>query len=373
MRGTVQRRGKGSWRVRASAGFHPITGKRVEISRSVKGTRRDAEHALTALLREIDTGNAFDPGRITMSDLVSRYLDHTKTRVRPRTLLRYSQLLNQHVLPQIGAVKLAKLRPAHVQALVDNMVAHGLASRTVLHGYRVLSAVLRQALRWQLIGTNPAAAIRPPRPERPQLTIPDPEMVKRIIRAVEGTSLHAPILVAASSGLRRGELLGLTWASVNLDSGLVRVIRTAQTTDSETKFMDCKTDRSRRTVALPPFAIEVLRKHRREQAERRLLLGPGWVDLDLVFDRGDGHFIEPDLFTQRFQRLAAKLKLPVRLHDLRHAYATALLIASVHPKVVSEALGHSSVAFTLDTYSHVLPTMQEASAAAIQKALGDGF
>lgn len=135
--------------------------------------------------------------------------------------------------------------------------------------------------------------------------------------------------------------------------------------------VDPKTDRSRRTVALPDFAVEALRVHRKEQAARRLLAGPAWVDLDLVVDRGDGRPVDPGHLSHTFGRIARRAGLPgIRLHDLRHAYATALLAAGVHPKIASEALGHASVGFTMDAYSHVLPTMQEQAARAIQAAIG---
>jgi integrase len=380
-RGSVQARGN-SVRIRISAGRDPVTGKRVvkSITARTSGPAaedgklkipRDLERERVRILRDLDTGTLADPGRLTLADLAHSYLAHARTRTRPRTAQRYAELLNGHVLPRIGGVRLSKLRPLHVQQALDAMLGVGLAPRTVLHAYRVLSAALRYAVRLQILGVNPAAAVSPPRPERTALTIPDPQAVAAILRAAEGTALHAPLVVAAATGMRRGEVLGLNWSSVDLRSGLVRVVRAAQVgAKGAVQFLEPKSDRSRRTVALPPLAVEALRRHRKDQASRHLLAGAAWQALGLVFDRGDGGPIHPDLFSQGFQRLAKRLGVPVRLHDLRHAYATALLVAGVHPKVVSEALGHSSVAFTMDIYSHVLPSMQRAAADAIQAALG---
>jgi integrase len=370
LRGHIRKRGKASWQIAVSAGFDPVTGKRSQIFRTVKGTKKDAERELTRLLREVDGGTFADSGRLTLAAYLARYLEHAGTRVRASTLQRYRELMHRHVLPRIGRVPLAKLQPVHVQAVLDEMLAQGLAPRTVVQAYRVLSAALRQAVKWQLLALNPAAAASPPRPERPRLTIPDSQAVARLLEEASGEAAHIPLILAASTGMRRGEVLGLRWSAVDLDAGLIRVVSTLQRIDGRLQQVEPKTDRSRRTVALPNFALEVLRAHRKEQAARRLLVGPAWVDLDLVVDRGEGRPMDPGHLSHAFGRIARRAGLQgLRLHDLRHAYATALLAAGVHPKIVSEALGHASVGFTMDVYSHVLPTMQEQAAKAIQAAL----
>ena len=181
-----------------------------------------------------------------------------------------------------------------------------------------------------------------------------------------------PILLAATTGMRRGEVPGLHWSEIRLDAGVLRVTTTLQKVrGKDASFVTPKTDRSRRTISLPKFVVERLRHHRKDQMKRRLLLGEAWHDCDLVCDRGDGEHLDPDGFSHGFDRFATSAGLrSVRLHDLRHAHAATLLVVGVHPKVVSEALGHASVAFTMDTYQHVLPTMGEQVAAAIETALG---
>jgi integrase len=292
-----------------------------------------------------------------------------RPRIRESTWVRYEQLISSDVLPVIGAVRLGRLRPNDVQRVVNEMVSKGLAARTVVQGYRVLSSALSQAVRWQMIPTNPATAVRPPRIERAELTIPDAEQVRAIVEAAEGW-VHLPILLAATTGMRRGEVFGLRWRDVDLDANLVRVTGSLQRVGGKLRVVEPKSARGRRTVSLPATVVEVLRAHRKDQAERRLLLGEGWTDSDLVVERGDGQPRDPDTITHYFADIATKVKVPgVRFHDLRHAYATSLLRGGVHPKIVSEALGHASTAFTMDVYSHVLPSMQEEAAAAIAKAL----
>jgi integrase len=367
MRGHIEQRTTGSWTIQASGGFDD-GGRRVRITRTVRGTRRDAERELTRLLRDVDQGLVADPGRMTLTRyLQDRWLPHAATRVRPTTYERYCSLLRRHIVPRIGSVPLAKLRPLHVQSALDGMLGDGLAPRTVLHAYRVLSSALRQGVRWQVLATNPAAAVSPPRAERAKLTVPGPEAIRSVLAAAEGTIYYVPLVLAATAGLRRGEVLGVRWSAVNLERGTISVVATLQRTERELRFVEPKTPRSRRTVSLPAFVVEAIRRHRKDQSERRLLIGPAWVDTDVVADRGDGRPIEPGEFSRAFHRLADD---GIRLHDLRHAFATALLEAGVHPKVASEALGHASVSFTMDTYQHVLPTMGVRVAAVIETALG---
>jgi integrase len=370
MRGHIRKRSAGSHQVIVSAGTDPITGKRLQVFRSVKGSRLEAERELTKLLRQIDTGSFADPGRETVSECFDRYMEHARTRTRAATWNRYLQLVRRHIVPTIGSVRLSKLRPAHIQSVVDTMLRQGLAPRTVIQAYRVLSVAFRQAVRWEIVAVNPVAAIRPPRAERPRLSVPDAGALAAILRAAETTQFHVPVAVAATTGLRRGEVLGLRWRDVDLEAGLVHISATLQRVAGELCFLDPKTDRSRRTVGLPVMTVDLLRKHRKEQGERRLLLGASWAAKDVVFDRGDGTPIDPGHFSHAFHRIATAAGQPhVRLHDLRHAFATVLLVQGIHPKIASEALGHASVGFTMDVYSHLLPSMQEVAARAVQEAL----
>jgi integrase len=366
MRGSVRRRGN-TFQVRVSGGFDPVTRRRV-VRTATAQTEGEAQRELTRLLRELDTGMTTDPGMLTLGKyLVDQWLPHQATRVKGRTLHRYAQLMRVHVLPSLGGVKLAKLRPSHVQAVLDGMAT---APRTKVQVYRVLSAALRQSVRWQILAVNPAAAASPPRPGRPRLNVPDPAAVRRIIRAAEDDWFGVALTLLATTGMRRGEALALQWQSVDLDSGAGRIVQSVEAVGQHLSFGLPKTDRARRTVSLPPATVALLRRWRAHQLERRVLLGSDWQGTDLVIEHGDGRPVHPDVFSRRFQRLTERLGLAgVRLHDLRHFYATECLKAGVHPKVVSEALGHASTAFTMDTYAAFLPTIQREAASAIE-ALG---
>lgn len=339
-------------------------------------TKGEAESELSRLLRELDQGGDPFPPNMTLRTYATQWLDHQRTRVRPKTLQRYEQLLEHFVLPRVGSVRLAKLRPAHIQGVVDEVLASGRSPQTALHVYRTLSNALHQAVRWQLIPLNPAAAARPPRPERPKLEIPKPEQLVQLMDAARGGRWEIPVLLAATTGARRSEVLALRWRDVDLENGRIWITRSVQRVNGEAgpelRFLDVKTQRARRSVGLPKFAVARLRRHQRKQKARRLECGPAWHDLDLVSDRGDGGPLDPGEFTHAFKRIVKRANCPpaMRLHDVRHGVATAMLGQGVHPAIASAVLGHASPAFTMSVYQHVLDTMAATAAAALDEALG---
>lgn len=377
MRGSIKQRGTDSLLVAVSAGFDPVTGKRrrryVTVRRGPGQTAREwkaaAEAELARIVHELETGTDLDPGRLSVADYMTRWLEHTKTRVRPSTWRRYDSLVRLHIVPAIGGVKLRKLRAAHVQKVLDGMLNAGAAPRSVVMAYRIMSAALRRAVKWGLVAANPAAGAQAPQPSRPDLRIPDPDELRALLAASEQSRYGAAIALGIATGLRRGEILALRWQDVDLDAARLRV--TATLDERTLELMDPKTDRGRRELALPAFAVERLRHHRKDQAERRLGWGEDWHDLGFVFDRRDGRPIFPNKLSAEWRQIADGLGLEgIRLHDARHGWATTLMMRGVHPKIVSEGLGHASTSFTLDTYSHVVPGLQEQAAQAIESALG---
>jgi integrase len=205
-----------------------------------------------------------DPGRLTLGSYIAgQWLPHVRTRVRARTAQRYAELLELHVLPVIGSLKLAKLRPAHIQSMLDRLQ---LAPRTKLHVYRVLSEALRHAVRVQLLASNPAAGASPRRPGRPLLTVPLAADVGGLIDAADGW-LKTAVVLAASTGMRRGEILALQWRAVDLDRRTARVELAVEALGRELRFGQPKTARSRRTVSLPAGTVAYLRRLHADQAE----------------------------------------------------------------------------------------------------------
>jgi integrase len=324
-----------------------------------------------AFLAEVDAGGDPFAEEIILRDYLDRWLEHVAGRVRPRTHLRYRQVLDRHVTPVIGHLPLKKLRPAHVQKVMDEMTASGAAPRSVVKARAVLGAALRRAVAWGLIPANPTQAVSPPKPDRPDLAIPDTPALLELVSAAQGTAWEIPVLLAVATGARRGEVLAAQWSDLDLKTGRLRITGSLQRVDGGLRRVAPKTDRARRLVTLPGFALERLRAHRKQQAELRLLLGDHWAAGDLICD-SLGKPIDPDAFSKGFKTVVARAGLPAatRLHDVRHAVATAWLEQGLHPGIASAALGHSSPAFTMSVYQHVIDGMSDRAAAALEAAFG---
>lgn len=297
---------------------------------------------------------------LTVGDYLRQWLAHVAGRVRPKTLDGYRGLIRLYALPALGHVPLADLGPLDIQRLYGELFGpeRGLSGGTVVNLHLVLAQALGQAERWGLVPRNPAAGAQPPRPRRPERAAVDAELAERLIAATQGTRFQLPVAIALSTGMRRGEILALRWADIDADLSVAHVRRTLQTAGGELLFVAPKTHRSSRAVELPAFVRPHLRRQRDEQGGRRASSAL-WSEHDLVIDRGDGRPMNPDTLSSAWYRFCKKEGLPgIRFHDLRHAHATLMLLKGVHPKVVSERLGHASIGITLDTYSHVLPSMQ---------------
>jgi integrase len=335
-------------------------------------TKKQAEAALAqAIAKRLNGQEAFPP-TMTFAEYVERWLQHKRRDKRLTTIRRYEGLLRDHILPVLGGIRVADVRPAEVQITLDRMSEGGQSARSVIQARAVISGALKAAVDWQLIPLNPARAAKAPSPQRPALQVPSPEGLLALVRAAEGTPWAIPMLVACSTGLRRAEALALRWADLDLGAGRLTVRQTAQRTPEGISFVEPKTPRSLRTIDLPRFALERLRRHKAEQAARRLAVGAGWRDLDLVSDNGVGEPLDPDAWSHAFKRLALKAGLSpkMRLHDCRHGVASALLAKNVHPAIASAVLGHARVAFTMDTYQHLLDGMTAQAAKALDEAFG---
>lgn len=377
MKGHIRKRGTQSWAIVLDLG-RDASGKRRQKWHSIKGTKRDAERELSKLINSLHTGDYIEPSKMRVSEYLTRWLaDYAKTSVSPKTYERYSQIVENSIAPKLGGHRLADLRPLHIQAMYSEALREGrrdgkggLSPQTVLHFHRVLHKALAQAVKWQLLARNPADAVDPPKPERKSMrALADNEMAD-LLKLVEGSPLYMPVLLAVTTGLRRGEILALRWQDIELEKGQATISRSLEQTKDGLRYKRPKTERGSRNVALPGFTVEALKSHKAEQAKRRLKLGPVYEDNDLICARDDGAPTPPDTLSTNFASTIRRAKLPhVRFHDLRHTHATQLLKQGVHPKVVSERLGHSKIGITLDTYSHVMPGMQEDAAQKVDAAL----
>jgi integrase len=335
-------------------------------------TRQEAARRLAAALRDRDAGLPVVAERQTVGQYLERWLDVARPTIKPRTWTRYAQLLRKHAIPVLGHGSLARLTPQAVQGLYAAKLEEGLSSTTVHHLHAVLHRALHQAFRWSLVSRNVCDLVDPPRMRRHSLQVLTPEQVRTFLEAASGHRLHALFVLAVTTGLREGELLGLHWRDVDLDAATLQVRSNLQRTEAGLVIDTPKTDASRRQVALTVAAVTALRQHRTRQLEERLALGGEWDDRGLVLCNLLGRPIEASNLLQReYYPLLKRAGLPhVRFHDLRHTAATLLLLQGIHPKVVSEMLGHSQIGITMNLYSHVLPSMQRDATAAMDRLLG---
>lgn len=376
MSSPIRRRGKGTWEVTVELGADPETGKRRRLTRNVKGTRRDAERYQASILHSLDTGSYIEPNKITVGELLTRWLDdHARTRVRPSTYQSYANQVRRHLIPGLGAIKLAQLAPLHIERHYAKELEAGLSARSVTYQHRLLREALQQAMRWQMVGRNVADSVTPPRSVHREMQALDAEQVGLLLQTVTDRADYALIHTAIYTGLRRSELLGLRWQDVDLKAGTASISQTVQRlTGQGFVYGQPKTAKGRRLVALPKSSIEVLGRHRAEQLEERLRLGPAWLERGLVFTNPTGGPVDPPALSRRFAKLLTSASLPhVRFHDLRHTHASLMLQRGVHPKIVSERLGHATVGITLDTYSHVLPGLQAEAARQLDEWLGSSI
>jgi integrase len=239
--------------------------------------------------------------------------------------------------------------------------------------HRILRQALKQAVRWQLLTCDPTDAVRPPKVDRPRRDTYDLDQTAALLEGMRNTRMFIPTALAVLCGLRRGEIASLRWRHINLDSAQLSVLETAEQTRSGIRYKEPKGRRAR-TVALSATMLEELRAHRFRQTEEQLQLGVRQTDDSFVVAQYDGRPLQPNSLTHEWVRLLKKIGLPrLRLHDLRHAHATHLFVSGVHPKIAQERLGHSTVAITLDLYSHVLPGIQEGAVAQVDTALQDAI
>jgi len=298
----------------------------------------------------------------TVERFAVQWLEHVAHRIKPVTLKRYRELLQVHVVPVIGQVRMTELRPVAVQRVIAK-VLEARSPRTAVNTYRVLSEMLGEAVRWGVIATNPTLAIRPPRAPRPDLNVPDAETCMALLERSRDRQVEGPVVLALGTGMRLGEILAVRWKDVDLDRKALRVTATLSYVEREGAFPAPKTSRARRSVDLPEFVVAFMRRQRKAQATQQMRVRDVWSDYGVVLSDEIGDPLAPWSVSADFRRLVAELELPrTRFHDLRHAHATQLLAAGVHPKAVSERLGHSSVAFTMDTYSAVIPSLGRAAA-----------
>lgn len=346
-------------------------------------TRREAEVALSDIVQSLEKQTYISPQRLTLAEFVrGEWVPTMETQVKESTWDSYRRNLENHVLPVLGGVPLQQLSTGHLNGLYRSLLSQGrrngagggLSAKTVRNIHGALSKVLADAADRGLVSRNIAASARPPRPRKTgarQIRFWTPPELAKFLASVRDDRLYALWHLAAMTGMRRGELLGLRWSDVDLGAKRVSV-RQALVSVAYKLTVTTPKSHNERVIDLDPETVEVLRRHRKEQRDEHIAAGVEWSDGVLLFGKSNGDIIHPDVISQTFDKRVARAAVRrIRFHDLRHTHATIGLRAGVPVKVMSERLGHSTPAFTLQQYAHVIPGMQAEAAEAIANIVAE--
>jgi integrase len=364
--GTITQRKDGRWEARISL----EDGKRKVLYGK---TQRAVRDKLIAARRQVQQGLPLPHERLTLGAWLTEWLETVaRVSVHPSTFRAYLGYVNHRLLTHRTARQaLTRVSPSDLDRLFADLRQAGLKPRTVEQIRAIIRRSLNVALKRSLVVRNVATLTDPPHVERNEAPALSSEEARRLLGALRAEPRYPLYAFALATGLRLGELLGLRWEDVDLDTGIVRVRQAAQRIAQETRFVPPKTNRSRRQIVIPASTIALLRSHRARQAEQRLALGSEWGDSGLIFTNDFGAPLVGTSVTNGFQRALARAGLPrMRFHDLRHGTASLLLAEGVNPRVVMERLGHSTIALTLGTYSHVIPALDQEAAMRLDRALG---
>jgi integrase len=374
MRGNLTRRGHHSWRLKYDV---PGDDRRETRYITLRGTRREAQAQAAKVLAAVATGDHVEPSAETVGGFITRWLDNAHG-LGGKTLERYRQLARHQILPHLGAIPLQRLRRSQVIDWHAKLLKAGgtkggpLSARSVGHAHRVLHRALERAVEAELLSRNVAHGIRPPKVEAKEIQILKADEIAAMLAALTDQELQPIVVLALTSGARRGELLALRWGDVDLNAGTIRIERSLEQTATGLKFKQPKTRHGRRMITLPAVAAETLQAHRKRQLELRLMLGQGKASTDtLVFSRYDGTPIPPNGLSRDWITFVRKHKLPrVSFHALRHTHASTLIASGLDVLSISRRLGHGSAAMTLGVYGHLFHHTDDKAAAAIDAALG---
>lgn len=363
--GTISQRKDGRWEARVSVGYKD--GK--HVSKCIYGkTREEVASKMVKALGDLQTGLSLPDEKVTMQNFLETWLENTaKGRLRPSTFKRYGDLIRLHVVPHIGQIPVGKLTPQRLQRLWADLQGRGLSPATVIQIRAILRTALNQAVKYSLTPKNAASLSEPPKKKPFKPTFLDPDQAEKLLQASKGHALEALVTLALTTGMRIGEILGLTWGDIDFDKRCLKISRTQQRVGRELITSEPKTERSARTIPLTEMACNALAYHKEMQiALLRTAIGEGRVMSGRVFTNEKGKPVENGTVLRQFKRLADQAGLPpMRLHDLRHSCATLLLFKGVHFRVVMEILGHSTIAMTMNVYSHVVPRIAREAADAM--------
>ncbi|MEQ6390384.1 site-specific integrase [Bacillaceae bacterium S4-13-58] len=355
----------GGYGFRMDVGINPKTGKRDRKRFGPYPTKTLARQEMKKIFIQVKQGEFVGTENMRVKEFLEKWLEHKRVNVSAGTYAHYKPFVMNHWIPNLGMAKLNDVKPSDIQEIYDESVENEVVSvRSIGHMHRILNNAYNTAIKWELATRNPCTAIKPPKPEKYEMTTWDEFEVQHFLEFTKDDIYYIGYLLALSTGMRKGEILGVRWQDIDFNNQMLSV-RQAVTRKKGGGFTigELKNDNSDRTISLFDHVIEELKDHRKKQMEYKMKHRDKYKDNDLVLAASNGSFILPRNFDRQWKPLMKKSGLKqIRFHDFRHTHATLMLKQGVHPKIVQERLGHSSISVTMDLYSHVLPNIQKAAA-----------
>jgi len=373
MRGSVRQKSKNSWQIQIYTGKGP-DGTPQRHFETVKGRKGDAQRRLTELLSSLDKGVYTPPGKLTVGEHLRNWLNsYVKANCAPRTIDSYRSTIENHLIPGLGHHTLKDLKRQAINEYYAKALDKPLSAKSVRYHHRILSHALKDAIEQGILGINPCDSARPPKADKKKARTWELSEVATLLDAASDSQFYPVIYMALSTGLRQGELLALRWRDLDLNKRSISVSRTFYKRQGVAEFRQTKTSHSSRYVSMTPKLAAYLREYREERESLFLHFGRLLRRDDLVFCNSEGEPLDPSVLSHSFQRIVKIAGLEnLRFHDLRHGFASLMFHQGAKPKVISEALGHASVAFTMDVYSHIIQGMQEEAMELLNEVMPPG-
>ena len=371
--GTIRKRPDGRWEGRCTIGFDEVTGK--QIQKSVYGkTQKEVREKMTKIIAEVDEGSYVEPAKQTLGSWLDEWLDtYVQFSVKPYTVDSYRSVCKNHIKPGLGNVMLGKLTTTQVQRFYNTLIQQKrLSAKTVKNVHGILHRALEQATKIGLVKSNVVALCDPPKSQRKEIKPLESDDIASLLKAIRGSEYEILYEVTLFTGLRQGEVLGLTWDVVNLEQGTIivnkQLQKTTKTKGGRYTLVPTKNSKGR-TITVAPHVVELLREQKRRQLLMAQRAGEAWDnEWDLVFTNAlGGHFTHGTAYNH-FKKIVAGIGLEsARFHDLRHSFAVIALESGDDIKTVQENLGHATASFTMDVYGHVSQKMRQQSAARMEQ------
>lgn len=369
MRGCITKRSKNSYSISIYLG-KDNNGKKKYKWYTVNGNKREAERFLNEKINELNNGILVLNDKMYIKNFLEFwYNEYCIVQLAVTTYESYKRNIDKYINPYIGNIKLIELKPLQLQSLYNELLKK-LSKKTVLYIHRIIHKALNQALKWQLVIRNVADCVVAPKPDNYKSTVLDDKEITQLLKTTKNTEIYIPVLIAVGTGLRRGEILGLTWDNIDFENKTLTVEKSLVPTKNKLQLTTPKTEKSKRTIYISDTIIKELKELKYNQNLIKKFLKENYLDNNLIVCKTNGDFYSPTKLNHTFRKILIEYNLPlIRFHDLRHTHASLLLKENVNAKLISERLGHSNISTTMNIYSHTYNSSNKEIAETFNKFL----